>query len=119
MIRTLGAAMIAATVLFGGVAFAASATMEATFGNTVTLANAEGMTVASYFMNADGTFSLTGADGSEASGTWRETSDEICLTIGDTPETCNPLDAGHSVGDSWTATDSDGATITLSIVAGR
>ncbi len=119
MIRTLTAAGIAAALMFGGAAFAASATMEATFGNTVTVADAAGNTLASYFMNADGTFSLTGADGTTATGTWRETDTDICLTVAGAEETCNPLASGHAVGDSWTAASSDGSTITLSITAGR
>lgn len=119
MIRTFAAATFAAVVMISGAAFAASDTMEATFGNTVTVADASGNTLASYYMNADGTFSLTGADGTSANGTWRETDTDVCLTVEGTEEACSPLSAGHGVGDSWEATGADGASITLSITAGR
>lgn len=119
MIRTFAAATFAAVMMVGGAAFAASATMEATFGNTVTVSDASGNTLASYFMNADGTFSLTGADGTSAAGTWRETDTEVCLTVTGGEESCSPLSAGHGVGDTWEATGADGAAITLTITAGR
>jgi len=119
MIRTFAAATFAAVMMVGGAAFAASDTMEATFGNTVTVADAAGNALASYFMNADGTFSLTGADGTSAGGTWRETDTDICLTVTGAEESCSPLTTGQGVGDTWTATGADGETITLAITAGR
>lgn len=109
-----------ATVLtaFAGAALAQDA-MDATYGNTVTVANSEGTLLASYFFEADGTFTLTTADGASAPGTW-ETNDagELCMTMGDSTG-CNPLDGSRTVGDSWEDTDADGNTLTITIVAGR
>ena len=112
MFRTL--ALATATATLAAPAFAD--TMSATYGNTVSVTTADG-SVVNYYMNEDGSFSMAAGD-TTVDGTWRLDGDDICLTVGG-EETCSPLDNSRSVGDTWEATDADGNTITLSIVAGR
>jgi len=112
-----GAVVLGAAMSVSGVALA-NDTLDATFGNTVSGALADGTAVVSYHMNADNTFSVTGAEGT-VEGTWRTEGNQICLTAGDTPEACSDLVDGLGVGDSWTAPTADGVEITYTIVAGR
>ncbi len=114
MKHVIGTAVLAAGIAFAAPAFAD--TMSATYGNTVTVTNAEGAVI-NYYMNEDGSFSMSAGE-TMAEGTWRIDGDNICLTVGG-EETCSPLDNSRSVGDTWEAQDADGNTITLSIVAGR
>lgn len=115
MKNILGAVIFAAAIGFSGTAHASF--IEATYGNTVTVATAEGNVVQSYYFDEDGGFSLSGADGATATGTWEMQGEEICVTVGD-DVSCNPTpDVG--VGESWDLTTDDGNVLTISIVAGR
>ena len=116
MNKLIGAAVLAAATAFAGAAYA-NDTMEATFGNTVTVTGADGMSV-NYYMNADGTYSMTAGDMS-INGTWTEGDGQICLTPEGGEAACSPLVDGMGVGDSWEGQGSDGSTITLTIVEGR
>ncbi len=112
-------AFLAVAMTFTGAALA-NDTLEATFGNTVTVVSADGTLLASYHMSADGTFHVVNGDGTDASGTWREDVDahQVCLTPADGEEACSDLNDGLGVGDSWTADDGDGGENTMTIVAG-
>ena len=116
MKKFLGAAVLAAATTFAGAALA-NDTLEATFGNTVTVAIADGTVVVSYHFNDDGTFAMTGADGSAADGTWALDGTNLCVTVGE-GSSCSEIE-DHSVGDSWDETDENGDTMTISIVEGR
>lgn len=114
----IAACFATALTVFAGAALAQDA-MDVTYGNTVTVSDAEGTLLASYFFESDGTFAMTTAAGDSAAGTWA-TNDagELCMTMGEDTG-CNPLDGNRSVGDSWEDTDADGNTLTIAIVAGR
>jgi len=112
----IGAAALVAATLLAGAAFA-NDTMEATYGNTVAVTLGDG-TVVNYYMNEDGTYSMTAGDAT-VNGTWTEGDGQVCLTPEGGEEACSPLVDGKAVGDTWEAEGSDGSTITLSIVEGR
>ncbi len=118
MMRTLFVAILSAGLaLFSGAALAQGA-MDVTFGNTVSVTDASGTLLASYHFDADGAFTLVGADGTSTAGTWTEVDGEVCMTMGESTG-CNPTDGSRAVGDSWEDTDTEGNTITITIVAGR
>ena len=118
MKKLIGAAVLAAATIFAGAALA-NDTLEAAFGNTVTVVAPDGTLLASYYISADGTFSFTTAEGS-FNGSWREDVDanQICLTVEGGEEACSDLVDGIGVGDSWTADDGNGGQNMLTIVAG-
>ncbi len=116
MRKLMSAAVLAAAVTFAGTALANS-TMDATYGNTVTVTTAEGA-VASYYMDANGTYLLTAGD-VQVTGTWSTHDDQVCLTPAGGEEACSPLTGGKSVGDTWVGQASDGSEVTYAIVAGR
>lgn len=116
MKKLIGATIVAATLFTGGAAWALTDTIEAAVGNTVNISDADGNLLASYRLQSDGTFTVTGADGTATSGSWAENGGEICLTPEGGETSCSAIDAGYGVGDSWTSTGSDGSTITLTIV---
>lgn len=115
--KSLFAAVLTAGLFaFSGTAFAQA--MDGTFGNTVTIADADGNLMSSYYFDADGTLTLVGADGTEVPGTWAESDGELCLTVGE-ETTCSDVEGGRGPGDTWEETLEDGSTITISIVEGR
>jgi len=116
MKKILSVLAAASVLTFGGAAYADNL-MDDTFGNTVTIADAEGNVLVSYFFNEDGTFSMAGADGSSVEGTWTLDGDNMCFTAGE-QESCQEID-DRAVGESWTETQEDGSSITISIVEGR
>jgi len=115
MNKLIGAAVLAAATTIAGAALA-NDTMDATFGNTVTVTTAEGATI-NYYMNADGTYSMTAGEDT-VNGTWTEGDGQVCLTPEGGEEACSPLVDGKAVGDTWTSGDGE-TSITLSIVEGR
>lgn len=116
MKNLFGAAALAAAITFAGTALA-NDTMDATFGNTVTVTTAEGA-VASYYMNADGTYMLMAGE-VHVTGAWTEHDGQVCLTPDDGEEACSPLTDGKGVGDTWEGQASDGSDVTYAIVAGQ
>ena len=114
MNKTIGALITAAAITFAGAAHAEL--MDTTFGNTVTVAGADGAIAVSYHFNADHTFSMTTAQGT-AEGTWSLDGTNLCSTISGGEPSCTEIE-DHDVGDSWDVTDENG-TMTISIVEGR
>lgn len=116
MKNLFGAIALAAATTIAGAALA-NDTLDATFGNTVTVTLGDG-TAVNYYMNEDGTYSMTAGEAT-VSGTWTEADGQVCLTPEGGEEACSPLVDGKAVGDSWEGEGSDGSTITLTIVEGR
>lgn len=116
MKKILGVLIAASALVFGGSAMAEEL-MDSTYGNTITVAAPDGTVVVSYFFNEDGTFSMSGADGTEADGTWALDGTNLCVVIGE-QTSCSEIE-DHNVGDSWDETDEEGNTMTISIVEGR
>ncbi len=116
MKKIIGALVTVFALAFSGMAYA-DTFMDSTFGNTVTVSIADGTVVASYQFDADGAFAVTGADGSNTTGTWALDGSNLCLTIGEGTN-CNEIE-DRNVGDSWDVTDADGSVMTITIVAGR
>jgi len=117
MNKLLGVAALAATTAIAGAAFA-NDTLDATFGNTVTVATEDGTVIASYFMNEGNTFEMETAEG-RIGGMWN-TNDagQVCLTPTGGEESCSDLTPGMGVGDTWTMDTDDGAALTISIIEG-
>ncbi len=114
MKKIIGAFVTVAALTIAGAAHADL--MDSTFGNTVTVAGADGTIVVSYHFSSDHTFSMTTAEGT-ASGTWSLDGNNLCSTLGEETN-CTEIE-DHEVGDSWEDTDFDGNTMTISIVAGH
>lgn len=110
------AAAAALTLLLGMPAFAASAEMEALFGNTVVQTSEDGTSKTTFQYDADGTVTRTGAAGSRE-GTWEEKDGQLCETFEATE--CWTLSPGKGVGDSWEQTAPDGNKVTITIVKGQ
>jgi hypothetical protein len=116
MKKILGVIIAVSTLAFSGAAFAEEL-MDSTFGNTVTIAAADGTVVVSYHFNDDGTFAMTSADGLTTNGTWALDGTNLCVTVGE-ENSCSEIE-DRNVGDSWDETDENGNTMTISIVEGR
>lgn len=112
---------IAATALaFAlGAGVASADTLDNAYGNTVVVTYASGAT-AQYHFNADGTFTGVAPGGSQMAGRWEVQGEQLCLIppSGQAP-TCTHLEAGKSVGDTWTQTAADGSQISVTIREGR
>lgn len=114
--RVLAAA--AGGVLLLAAASAVQAAPDVLFGNTLQIATAKG--VLKVLVNADGTYSRVGPDGSTVSGTWAETGEQLCFTAQKPeprPAVCMPR-ISQGVGASWSA-QLGGGPVTLTIVSGR
>jgi hypothetical protein len=96
---------------------AAWATPSGLFGNTLQITMPDG-SVKKYYVNADGTYSVTLPDGSTVTGTWAETDGQMCFTPQGGSALCGPL-ITQNVGDNWQAQRPDGLSSQLTIVAGR
>jgi hypothetical protein len=102
---------------------AQAADMSSVFGNTIQITTANGLVVKLY-MDANGAYSQLLPNGAQTKGTWADADGKICFTQtspappAGTPANCVPSTA-HKVGDTWTSTDSMGATSTVTIIAGR
>jgi len=94
--------------------------MASAYGNTVVVTY-PGDAKVKLHVNADGTYESIAPDGSKASGTWAIADGQTCFTQtapAATPPSCSPT-VDKKVGDSWTATGQGGATVTVTIIAGR
>lgn len=110
-------------------AFATSAqaddVMANTYANTIHTKNTANGQTGTLLFNANGTFtgSIVAGDGKTYpyGGSWAVNSGSICLTPsaanGPGPS-CSPVVA-HSVGDTWTITNTAGETYEVSLAAGR
>jgi hypothetical protein len=88
-------------------------------GNTFVVTEANGVAVR-YHFNNDGTWDAIGPDGSTANGTYSINGAQICLTpAGAAQPGCTEYHGDKNVGDTWTQLGTDGAQITVSLVAGR
>jgi len=93
-------------------------TMDATFGNTVTVTQPDG-TVDSYFFEPDGSFRERSHDGQDVTGRWMRSGDNVCLTIaGHDGEDCAPVPLDKKLNDSWLL-ESGGGSATVTLVPGR
>jgi len=93
-------------------------TMDATFGNTVTLTRPDGG-VDRYYFEPDGTFVERSSDGQTYAGSWVRREGDVCLSVpGRDGENCTPVPADKKVGDAWTL-ESGGGSLAITIVAGR
>lgn len=115
--RLLAVGAFAAVLFTAGVAGAS--TIDAITANTLTATDAAGGT-STYLFNADGSYTVTLADGSAGSGAWRLDGSRFCFTPAGAAEVCVAAPpAGKGPGDSWTAPAPDGSPLTVSIVPGR
>lgn len=111
--------ILAATMLIACASTAALADdIDPAFGNTVRVTLASGAVV-QYHYNPDHTYQMIAPDGARVSGSWVTRDGQLCATPQGGAETCVPAQSGHGVGDTWTQTEPDGSTVTVSIVAGR
>lgn len=92
--------------------------LDSAFGNTVRVTLGNGAVV-QYHYDADNTYTMIAPDGSQVHGAWALRGGQLCSTPTGGAESCVPVQAGRNVGDTWTQTDTDGATVTIAIVAGR
>ncbi|MBI1407664.1 MAG: hypothetical protein GC145_16250 [Caulobacter sp.] len=94
--------------------------MASAYGNTVVVTYPGDATVKIY-VNADGTYTGVGPDGSASGGSWKIEGDQTCFTQTTPaagPPSCSPT-VEKKVGDTWTATGQGGAPVTITIVEGR
>ena len=107
---------------FGLVLSASAADMSGVFGNTVKISGPQGEVT--MYIDADGSFSQRLPNGVTIKGTWADGGGQLCFTATDptppagTKPNCVPS-AEHKAGDTWSVTDTSGATSTVTIVAGR
>lgn len=118
--RTL---MMAAVLALGISGAALADPMAGAYGNTVTITYPNGV-VAKMYVDANGTYTTKGPDGSTMKGSWTAADGKTCLVQTDPAPpagmapNCSPT-VEKKVGDSWTAPGPNGSTITIAIVAGR
>ncbi|MDI1363556.1 MAG: hypothetical protein PSX79_01585 [bacterium] len=118
--RTL---MMAGVLAFGITGAALADPMAGAYGNTVAITYPNGA-VAKMYVDANGTYTTQGPDGSTMKGHWTVADGKTCLAQTDPAPpagmapSCSPT-VEKKVGDSWTAPGPEGSTITIAIVAGR
>ncbi|HVY85850.1 MAG TPA: hypothetical protein VG943_11995 [Caulobacterales bacterium] len=91
-------------------------TMDAMFGNTVTVTQPNGA-VDRYYFEPDGAFVERSHDGATYAGRWARRAGDVCLTV-DQREDCEAIPVDKSVGDAWTL-ETGGGSIAIAIVRGR
>jgi hypothetical protein len=102
---------------------AQAADMSSVFGNTIQITTAGGVVVKLY-MDANGSWIEKLPNGAALNGTWTDDGQKTCFTqvapppAAGTAANCVPS-SQHKVGDTWTSTDSMGATTTVTLIAGR
>jgi hypothetical protein len=114
VILTLGA------LLSASAAYADDAgMMHDAFANTVVVTEASGA-VYRYHFNADNSFDVVAPGAQNITGTYQISGGQICITYtGRTQAACTAYAGEKHVGDTWTQTGSDGAAISVALVAGR
>jgi len=103
--------------LFSMTGVAQADPMAAFYGNTVAVSNPE-TGERQVFIDADGTYSQTLADGTTAEGTWEVKGEEACFSSGDNAPYCVPVEE-REIGESWEMTSPDGVTETATLKEGR
>lgn len=93
-------------------------TLENSFGNTLNVALADGTALKFYF-NADHSYTMTLPDNTAVPGTWTLENNQLCLTPQGGAPDCHPDPGNHAVGETWTATNGQGQSMTLSLTQGR
>jgi len=96
----------------------ASADMSGLVGNTI-VANYSDGSVTKVHPTADGTFTIERAGGT-FHGTWKDDGQQVCYQESDpsVKAVCSPS-TPRKVGDSWSVTDPNGVTVTVTIAAGN
>jgi hypothetical protein len=107
--------LAAATALGAGAAFAN--TIEAAFGNTITVTQ-EGAPTETYHFNADHSFTAWAGE-AEVSGAWAIVDGQLCVTPQGAEQKCSPMAMDKNVGDTWVYTNAEGASATVAITPGR
>lgn len=116
-------AAVAAAALFSTSAYADP--FAVAYGNTVTQTFPDGTKMTTY-VNADMTWQQS-VGGKTIKGTyaWKDAT-HVCFTVTDPAPAdpskatgCNEIKGDHKLGDTWTETGANGATITMTITAGR
>lgn len=105
-----------AVLLLWGAAPASADTMDATFGNTVTVTRPGGA-MDRYYFEPDGTVRIVMMGGGEVSGRWELRGNDVCLTVNN-QESCSPAPSAQTAGESWTI-ETPGGMVTIGIVEGR
>lgn len=112
----------AAALALGAMAMAGAAyaqpMMQAAFGNTIVVTEADG-TAVRYHFNADNTFVLNLPDGRTVPGSYTVADGQICLTPTGGERACTEYVGDKNVGDTWTQRATDGGTVTITLQAGR
>ena len=95
----------------------ASADMSGLVGNTI-VANYSDGSVTKVHPAADGTFTIQ-RPGGTFHGTWKDDGQQVCYQESDpsVKAVCSPS-TPRKVGDSWSVTDPNGVTVTVTIAAG-
>ena len=111
---------IVAACLASKLASGQASPLDPAFGNTVAIVDAEGFET-DVFVDRNGTFTGRLPDGSKFQGTWRLRGTEVCFTetapYARSPS-CFPDDLQAS-GLKWHGKDSEGTSVSVSIVPGR
>jgi len=95
-----------------------SETMDAMFGNTVTLTHPDGR-VDRYYFEPDGSFLERSSDGHDYAGHWVRRAGDVCLTVpGREGEDCAAMPTDKKVGDTWSL-EAGGGSIAIAIAPGR
>jgi hypothetical protein len=118
--------LLAAAALALSVGAAQADPFATAYGNTVTNTGPDGKKTVIY-VNADKTWEQHRSDGTVMKGTYTWQDDtHACFTLVDpAPKdpskatNCDEIKGDHKVGDTWTETDPQGQTYTMSITAGR
>ncbi|HWA01796.1 MAG TPA: hypothetical protein VG841_15925 [Caulobacterales bacterium] len=91
-------------------------TMDAMFGNTVTVTHPDGA-VDRYYFEPDGSFVERAANGESVSGRWTRRAGEVCLSVAER-EDCAALPDDKAAGDAWVM-ETGGGSLAIAIVPGR
>ncbi len=93
--------------------------IDVAIGNTVSVMGDDGVETRYYF-NENGSVTLATSTGASDVGTWRRTSDQLCLNWEQNEDTCIPLPQGDvEVGGTFTYQDSDGVSREGKILADK
>ena len=93
-------------------------TMDASFGNTITVTMPNGA-VDRYFFEPDGSFTERSHDGQTYAGHWVRRAGDVCLSMAAREgEDCAPIPLGKTLGDTWPM-QTNGGSVAIALVAGR
>ena len=112
--------MLAAALAAGLAAPAWAGPMDAAFGNTIVTTYPDGA-VSKVYLEPDGSYRSIARDGREDVGTWKAEKGRLCYYPDGAPKG-RPICAvglNKKVGDTWKVFQDDGASIKITIAAGR